>query len=879
MGAGERPPSGIVAFVFTDIEGSTRLLHQFGEEYAGLLDQHRRIIRDAIAAHGGSEIQVEGDGFFVAFASAAAAGDACADAQRALTEYPWPKGAEVRVRMGIHAGEATLEPNGLYIGLAVHQAARISNAGHGGQIVVSESTAQLFRDALPRETKLLDLGMYRLKDFERPERLLQLTPAGCDEAFPPLRATPLANNNIPAARTSFVGRARELDEIQALMTFSRLVTIVGPGGSGKTRLAIEAARRAIGSFADGVWLLEMAPLRDPDLVARTLANVLGMRDNARESIDERLSDLLRDKELLLILDNSEHLIEACASLADRLLSEHPGVRIIATSREPLAVSGEQIFPLMPLPVPETGASDYEMMSADAVRLFAERARLVDPTFVVEERNAATVSDICRRLDGIPLAIELAAARIRTLSPEQIDRRLDDRFRLLTGTSRTPIPRHQTLWAAVDWSYQLLDEQERALFRALSVFAGSFDLEGAEAVVGDRTPDVDAGIRSLVDRSMLMHDRETARNRMLETVAEYARARLDEAGEADDMQSRHMRWCLSLAKEADAQCSGPEQVHWLDVFETEHDNMRAALERALAADPETALRLIGGLGHFWFTRGYLTEGREWCRRALAAGKDAPPDARMVTLEYAGNLALLTGDYKSAEAHFLEGLEIATAIQDNNGRCACLNGLGVLAHVQREFESARKAFQEILDCAKENEDPYWIARAASNLGEVEAGEGNYDLARARLEEGLSILGEVVGPERVNTLAQLTKVAVIQRNLDAAQAYSQTALGMTGAIGDRTRLAQTLEAVAMLAVARSEPETGVRLLGASCAVRESVGAGIYWDPADADRTLGEARSALPPDRFDRAWNEGRLMDDEVATAFALDFLSRDTVRARAS
>ncbi len=498
-------PTGTVTLLFTDIEGSTQLLHALRDQYALVLADQRAILRAAFDQWAGCEIDTQGDAFFVAFARATDAVNAVVQAQRNLAAHAWTDGVTVRVRMALHTGEAMLATTG-YVGIDVHRAARICSAGHGGQVLLSQTTRDLVEEALPNGVALRDLGEHRLKDLKRPEHVYQLVIADLPADFAPLKSLDAHPHNLPIQLTSFIGREQEMARVKELLEGARLLSLTGSGGAGKTRLALQVAADLIDEFPDGVWFVELAPLTDAGLIPQTVASLLGLREEAGRPVMTMLSDYLRAKTTLLLLDNCEHLIDACAKFADTILHVAPKIKILATSREALGIAGETAYrvPSLSLPPPQLPISNYQSLNQyESVRLFIDRALAVQPDFSVTNANAPALAQICHRLDGIPLALELAAARVKSLSVEQIAVRLDDRFRLLTGGSRTALPRQQTLRAAIDWSHSLLTEEERVLLRRLSVFAGGWTLDAAQAVCGCdpvRADDVLDLLARLVDKS-------------------------------------------------------------------------------------------------------------------------------------------------------------------------------------------------------------------------------------------------------------------------------------------------------------------------------------------------------------------------------------------
>src|SRR3990172_3901918 len=559
-------PAGTVTFLFTDLEGSTRLLQHLGDRYAALLQEYRRLLQAACRERGGREVYTQGDALFVAFPRAHDAVAAAVSAQQTIARHRWPEDVSVRARMGIHTGEPLKTETG-YVGMDLHRAARICQAGHGGQILLSQTTSDLIEDELPAGVGLRDLGRHRLKDLAQPQHLYQVVAAGLPEESPPRRSLDAHPNNLPIQLTSFIGREREMAAIANLLEQHRLVTLVGAGGSGKTRLSLQVAAHLLDAYPDGAWWVDLAGLIDGALVPEAVAAVLRVREKSGTPLLTTLGDFLQPRTALLLLDNCEHLVAGCGQLAEALLQRCPGLRILATSREGLAVGGEALFPLPTLSLPERPAT-------------------VSPAFKITARNAAVVAQICHRLDGIPLAMELAAARVTVLSPEQIASRLDDQFRLLTGGSRTAPPRHPTLQGALDWSFQSLAEPEKSVFRRLAVFAGGFTLQAAEVVcagAGIATADVLDLLAHLVNKSLVVvEDREDGRRyRLLEPTRQYARDRLREVGEIDGPRARHVEWFLALAEQAEERLHGHEQVTWLRRVEIEHENLRTALEWTVA----------------------------------------------------------------------------------------------------------------------------------------------------------------------------------------------------------------------------------------------------------------------------------------------------------
>jgi predicted ATPase/DNA-binding SARP family transcriptional activator/class 3 adenylate cyclase len=579
-------PSGNVTFLFTDIEGSTSMFHRLGTRYEGVLETHRHLLRAVIAGHDGVEVNTEGDGMSAAFADAGQAIGACLDGQRNLAAENWPEGGEVRVRMGLHTGVARPTPQGDYVAVAMHEAARICAAAHGGQVLLSSDTARMVRPVLPPEADLVDRGPFRLSGFEEPEQIYQLSHPALRSGFPPLRASPAQSHNLPNLRMPFVGREADLEAVGRILSEARLITVVGPGGAGKTRLAVEAAARLAARFQGGVHLCDLSTQTDPGLVEVAISEAFGLRDSVTDDRMEEVAKFIEERTALLVLDSCEHLMMGVAAAVDALLALSPALRVLATSREPLGVDGEHLWRLGSLQVPDEGADLEAIKRSDAVVLFEGRARLVQPTFAITATNAATVADICRQLDGLPLALELAAAQAGSLSPAAIAERLTDSMHMLAGGSDRRSSRHRTLDSTVDWSYRLLDEDARRLMRRLAVFANGFTIDAARSVSDAADPV--AVLTRLVDKSLVIWDADAARYRMLEPIRAFARARLEEAGEADAAAARHLAWCASLADSL-RNHSGPRQETY-DLFGREMDNFRVALVWAASHSSPDGTRL-------------------------------------------------------------------------------------------------------------------------------------------------------------------------------------------------------------------------------------------------------------------------------------------------
>jgi predicted ATPase len=817
-------PSGTVTFLFTDVEGSTKLLHELGAEaYAEALAEHRRVLREAFQARGGIEVDTQGDAFFVAFATAPAALASAAEACERLSA------GSIRVRIGIHTGTPLLAEEG-YVGVDVHRAARIAACGHGGQILVSASTA-----ALVGTEELRDLGLHRLKDLSVPERIYQL---GGDD-FPPLKS--LHQTNLPIPTTPFLGREKELGEVLELMSRDdvRLLTLTGPGGTGKTRLGAQAAGALADRYAHGVWWIPLAPLRDAALVVETAAQTLGAQDGLRDHIG--------DKSTLLLFDNFEQVIDAAPGMAD-LLAACPNLDLLVTSREPLHVTGEQEYAVPPL------------VHEEGVGFFLARARAVDPSFEVND----AISEICRRLDDLPLALELAAARVKALSSEQILERLEQRLPLLTGGARDLPERQRTLRAAIEWSYELLTPEEQRLFARLAVFRGGCTLEAAEHVTD---ADVDT-LQSLVDKSLLRRTRD--QYWMLETIHEYALERLEESGEAPESERRHAAFFLALAEEADPHLRG-DPKEWLNKIDPEHDNLRAALDRLGSAnETQLVLRLAGALQRFWYMRGQHAEGRRRLEAALAAD-DRPTAARAHALNGATMMALEAGDNATARTRVEAALAINQAAGDAWGVAVSTFLLAQVVREEGEVAKAREMYAELAQHFEELGDEHYVLLSAFHLAWMSEDLGEKERARALHEENLR-RARATSNLRMEavTLHNLARYARDERRYREAMTMHGQAYRIDRDLDDPVEIADGISRFASTLASAGKEEAAARLLSCSEALREEIGFRRSWVTSRNEQTLDIIHSHLDDAAFAEAWEQGRKLTADEAATLALNALS---------
>ena len=815
-------PSGVVTFLMTDIEGSTRMWAEAPDAMRAALARHDAIAADVVAQHAGFLIKPrgEGDSTFSVFARATDAVMAACELQTALTAEPWPEGAPLRVRAAVHTGEADLGVDDYY-GTAVNRCARLRSIAHGGQVLVSEAAAGLVREMLPEELSLRDLGFQRLRDLADPERVSQLLHPSLPTDFPALRTIDLVPNNLPYQVSTFVGREAEMTKIRELLRGTRLLTLTGAGGVGKTRLALQAAAEMLCEYPDGVWLVELAALTDGGLIHQALAAELGVREEPGTALAETLLGHLREKQVLIVLDNCEHLVEASAAFVESVTRRCSGVALLATSREALRAEGETVWRVpslsVPHPQPGAGVQPRQLTQYAAVRLFIDRATKANPNFGVTGDNAPAVAEICSRLDGIPLAIELAAARMGTLSAQRLEERLDQRFRLLTGGRRTALPRQQTLEATVRWSYELLSEAERTLFARLSVFAGGFALEAAEAVCaadGIDTMDVADLAGELAAKSLIIPGR--GRWWMLETLRAYGSQRLAEQGEGECVCRRHAEHFTAFAGVAKAGMRGPEQAEWLARVQADYANLRAALAWVLEKAPEAGARLATALPRFWEARGYWTEGREWLDRCLARGGDLGPELRADALLAAGRLACCQCDYDRAEALLGECRALCRGGDNQRGLADALTGLGNVAARRGNWDEARALYEESLALQTEMGSQSGIAGALNNLGLTAHARGEYDKARALYAEALTIrreLGDCF--ELVQTLNNLGDMACAQGDYATARGFHGEALRIRRELGDKPGMSSSLHTMGWAAHEQGDYDTAFILYEESLAI----------------------------------------------------------------
>ncbi len=928
--------AALSTFLITDIEGSTRLWEEHGDAMGAALALHDQVLREAVEGCAGTVIKTTGDGLLAVFSDTGAGVSAALAAQRRLRDASWGETGPLRVRMALHAGVAESR-DGDYFGPALNRSARILAIGHGGQVLLSAVASVLVGERLPELVELRDLGSHRLRDLDRPEQVFQIVAPDLPADFPSLRSLSTRRSNLPVQLTSFVGREREIAEVEALLVRHRLVTLIGTGGTGKTRLMLEAAGHVGATFPDGIWLAELAPLGDPSQIASEVARAVGAPEIPGVPAVATVTAFLADKNLLLLLDNAEHLVDGVARFAERILATAPGLRILATSREALAVPGEAVLQVQSLscPVvagPHRGLSGSSLKLEDAaateaVRLFAERASSVVPGFVLDGDNVIAIAEICSRLDGIPLAIELAAARVASMSTEDIARRLGDRFRLLAGGRRTAVPRQQTLHALVDWSWDLLTDADRRLLRRLSIFVGGWTVPVAAAIVGDGPAEMDHlelidDLTRLVDRSLVVVERgPTTRYRMLETIRQYAREKLIEADEAGTVADRHLAVFAAFAAAAEEPLHGPLMVDWLDRLDAELDNVGAALEWGLEAAPWTAVQMAAALLGYWAVRvmsqdndARIVAAVEIARAQTIGRDDADPADMIVAARLLGEAARLwamSGRAPMGLPWARDALALAEASGDITARLYALAGLvtttifsglagsggtDVRGHFEEAVRLAEQSgvwwslafaagfagsslgafdpdagealLQRGMDAARRSGSPYAIGAVSMAQGRSLGRTGQTDAAVAAFGVAIQRFMEL-GDDRFVLASRSDLAHAFRRGgrLDEALAlYGETIGGWTH-LGHRGAVANQLENIAYAEIERGNHERATRLLGAAAAIRDSAQARMAFDEEpEFESYVGRARAALSPDVFDAALAAGRELTQAEAVAEAV-------------
>lgn len=846
-------PVGTLTFLLTDLEGSTRRWEAQPRAMGAAMIQHDALVYAAVERHAGTMVESgrEGDSVLAVFPRPKDAAECALEIQRSFRATTWPPDLALKIRIALHTGEVELR-GGHYFGPPLNRCARSLALCHPGQTVLTLATRELLAEDGPPDAELTDLGIHQLKDLKRSEHLFQLTDRTRPERFPPVQARREYRTNLRILLTSFVGRQRELDELRGLAGRTRLLTLTGPGGAGKTRLAKELALERAGALTGGAWLVELAPVSDPALLPRTVATVLDLEEQQGRPLVETLVDRIGDSPMLLVLDNCEHLLRACAELAEALLGRCAELRLIATSREPLNIGGEVIW------------RAPSLVEDEAIALFIDRARSRSPRFELTEQNSDAIHRICAQLEGIPLAIELAAARTAVLAPDEIARRLDTGLALLGGGSRTAAPRQQTLEATIDWSYQLLDERERALLRRLSVFAGHFSLAAAEAVCASNDlprASILEHLAQLVAKSLVQPFGDGYG--CLNTIRAYARAKLSAAGEVATASSAHAHYYVAVA-------SGRRRgalATWLEEMEEDHDDLRVALSWCVEADVDLAARLATALYEFWLVRGYALEARSVLEQ-LAARLPTASSLRARALIDAGVFAYTAGAFDTAPRLIRDGLAIARAIGDPALVARGLIDEGAVSLGTGALDRASGALEEAVAITKAIGNVPLEAWALHHLGTLAATRNDLAGAQANLGESLRLRRQIGTPdESGNTLAFIAVAAIRGGDLGAARAAIGEALAIAQGLRDK-RAAWSLDVLACLTALEGSAERAIRLAGAAHATFESTAT----RPPEAWRRftgpiMETARQTLGAEAADRAWDSGSLLTFEQALSYALD------------
>jgi predicted ATPase/class 3 adenylate cyclase/Tfp pilus assembly protein PilF len=869
-------PSGTVTFLVADGENAAALGEAAPALMLAALVRLDALFEGAVREHGGASIGPTGAdaGRIAVFSSAHDAIGAAVAIQRAVADERWPTPRPVEVRLGLHTGEAELRDD-VYDSVAVNRGARLRDVGHGGQILLSGPTAGLVREDPPGGISLRYLGVHSLGHLRRPERVYQVVHPALPANFPPLASRDARVDALPLQPVPLLGREVELQAVRGLLLRAGLVTLTGPGGTGKTRLALQVAADLREHFPDGVNFVSLAPIRDPGLVIPTVGQALGLREGGGRSFHEAVTTHLKEKRQLLVLDNFEQVLPAAPDVAS-LLAECRSLTVLVTSRALLHLGSERELAVPPLALPDPSrvSSTEGLGQYAAIRLFVQRARDARASFRLTDENAKTVANICRRLDGLPLAIELAAAQTRWLSPRALLDRLDRRLPVLTGGARDLPQRQRTLRDTIAWSYDLLDETEQRLFRQLSVFVGGFVLVAAD------------GVASLVEKSLLRQDDGSdgePRFQMLETIREFAIERLETSGKAPLVRERHARYYVALAEEAEIGLRGDQQATWLDRLETEHDNLRSILIRGVAqpdgltdsnpVDLELGLRLAGALLWFWLVRGYVSEGARWLGEMLTADAGvAQPGrsgaARAKVLAGAGHLAQYRTDYDQAVTLLEESVRLFQQAGDDGGVAWSLGMLGEVARNRRDHEQAATLLEASLTLARRIGDRWTMYHVLYRLGELARNRGEYDQAAKLYEESLTIRREFGDKRGIAAgLHSLGFVAREQGRPEQAASFLERSLALHAEVGNKIGIAICLEGLSGIALESGQLARATNLLGAVEALCEVIGAPLL--PAERvhyERDRAAARDRLGRAAFTTSWTEGRSMPLEQAIALAL-------------
>lgn len=862
-------PSGNIAFLFTDIEGSTKLSQENPELLPQILEEHHAILTETFEKYHGFIFENLGDAFYCAFQNAGDAVKASVDAQLKLSKVKHNEKG-IKVRMGIHSGPAAWNGKKYSGYITLARTARVMSVAYGEQILISKDAYELAKASASRfisnEISFRDLGERKLKDLIQPLKLFQIVSPGIREEFPLLKTLDVRPNNLPTQLTSFVGRESEMTNIKQLLRHTRLLTLTGSGGTGKTRLALQVTADMIDEFENGVWYIELDNLHEPKLLPNVIMQILGVNEQPRQNADVTLSDYLKDRELLMILDNCEHIINASSKLAEELLKKCPQLKILATSREPLKCHGEQTLRIKPMTIPDLSAKKtYDELSAnESVELFVERASSINPLFKMTEQNAEAIATICCRLDGIPLAIELAAARTNIFPVEKILERLDDRFKFLTGGKRTALKRQQTLGALINWSYELLDDKEKLLWKRLSVFSGGWTIESAENICSDKLIQADSIVdilSELTEKSIIIFNEEKLRFRMLETIRKYGEEKLKDENEFEKISSAHLNYFKQLSVSADIELKGKDVQQWLKILDSENRNIEKALKYSISNSMiMDGVTVAGSLGFYWRIRGYMTEAVSWYKLLLqkCSNKKTPGYCLMLSqfgyfLRIKGNLTKAKnsleeslklsrkigyvrgvteslnalgliefekGKYAEAEKLFSENLSICRKINDKSGIAYTLNNLGTLVLDLGETDRACALYSESLDILREIGDTIGISRALNNLVVFEIERGKFSRAKELLSENLKFNREIGNKRSIaNTLTNSGGVAFYQEDYESATNCYNESLEILRELGDKYHISYTLINLGNVKIEQNKIEEAKKMFEESLLIADQI------------------------------------------------------------
>ena len=870
------PPTGTVTFLFTDIEGSTKLAQEYPDTWDAMRKRHDAIMRFAIELSNGYVFNIIGDAFCAAFHNAGDALQAAIKAQVDLYAENWGT-IIIKARMGIHTGKAEIQDDGDYNSYAtLSRIQRLMSAGYGGQTLISQATQDLIRDELPQGVTLRDMGEHRLKDLIHPEHIYQLNIPDLPNEFPALKTLDVRSNNLPAQTTPFVGREREIAAVLGLLRNPdvRLVTLTGAGGTGKTRLSLQVAADLLDEYEHGVWFVELASITNPELILPTIASILKVKESAGASIEQTLHEYLFKRNLLLVIDNFEQLVSA-APVIGKLLAAAPKVKVLTSSRERIYLRGEHDYPVPPLGLPESKHKQTAIVLAqyEATALFIQHARTANSAFELNEENAPIVAEICMKLDGLPLAIELAAARSRLLKPAVILEKLKNRLSILTGGARDLPQRQQTIRSAIDWSYNLLDDVEKALLTRLAVFAGGWTLEAAEAVCsgeGIESGNILDLLTRLTDKSLVeVHDQaETSRYRMLETIRQYALEKLIELGEHPNTCIKHLGFFIQLAESAENHLIGPDQVQWLNNLEREHDNFRTALKWSLKTGKhEEALRMAGALGLFWLKHSHFSEGRRWLENVLEGHQSISNQLQIKAWRWAGFMAFWQQDMVASHRIYTQNLKREQALEDQWGIAFSLHMLANIANLEGDVEKSRELHKKSITLSREIDAIWVMALAQYSLGDVEHFQGNLALAEELSQESLNhfrFLGEKFGMGLV--LSNLGYIMCSRGNYSSAKKIFLEALDLSRELGNKDGIAIVINGLAGVFQNEKGYITSARLQGVVVSMEKEIGIMLSLYPVEQemfDSTTRALKESLGAEAYQMEFETGMTLTLDEAVS----------------